>query len=135
MLSSRGPAGPREGVPGEARAIAFKKGISVVLISQPRMLMAYGFLAKVFEVFAANDGVSGIELLRENTRIIRRGNFAWAVYEWRFAAMMGRERVAALGHTTLILEKRRGRWVIVHNHTSALVPWRPPEKPPAPPSP
>jgi aspartate kinase len=33
------------------RAIAFKKGITVVLISQPRMLMAYGFLARVFEVF------------------------------------------------------------------------------------
>jgi len=36
---------------GEPRAIAFKKGISVILISQPRMLMAYGFVAKVFEVF------------------------------------------------------------------------------------
>ncbi len=37
--------------PGEPRAIAFKKGISVILISQPRMLMAYGFVARVFEVF------------------------------------------------------------------------------------
>ena len=35
----------------EPRAIAFKKGITVVLISQPRMLMAYGFLARVFDVF------------------------------------------------------------------------------------
>ena len=37
--------------PAEPRAIAFKKGITVVLISQPRMLMAYGFVARVFEVF------------------------------------------------------------------------------------
>lgn len=36
---------------GEPRAIAFKKGITVVLISQPRMLMAHGFVARVFEVF------------------------------------------------------------------------------------
>ena len=36
---------------GEPRAVAFKKGISVILISQPRMLMAYGFVARVFEVF------------------------------------------------------------------------------------
>jgi len=36
---------------GQPRAIAFKKGISVVLIAQPRMLMAYGFVARVFEVF------------------------------------------------------------------------------------
>ncbi len=42
---------PAEGAAGEPRAIAFKKGITVVLISQPRMLMAYGFVAKVFEVF------------------------------------------------------------------------------------
>jgi len=37
---------------GEPRALAFKKGITVVLVSQPRMLMAHGFTAKVFEVFA-----------------------------------------------------------------------------------
>jgi len=36
---------------GEPRAIATKKGITVVMISQPRMLFAYGFLARVFEVF------------------------------------------------------------------------------------
>ena len=40
-----------EGAPGEPRAIAFKKAISVILIAQPRMLMAYGFVARVFEVF------------------------------------------------------------------------------------
>jgi aspartate kinase len=41
-----------EAAPGEPRALAFKKGITVVLVSQPRMLMAHGFTAKVFEVFA-----------------------------------------------------------------------------------
>jgi aspartate kinase len=46
LIASRG-----ETAQGQPRAIAFKKGISVVLISQPRMLMAYGFVAKVFEVF------------------------------------------------------------------------------------
>ena len=40
-----------EGTPGAPRAIAFKKAISVILIAQPRMLMAYGFVARVFEVF------------------------------------------------------------------------------------
>jgi aspartate kinase len=43
--------GRAEGRSGEPRAIAFKKGITVVLISQPRMLMAHGFVARVFEVF------------------------------------------------------------------------------------
>jgi aspartate kinase len=36
---------------GEPRALAFKKGITVLLVSQPRMLMAYGFVARVFELF------------------------------------------------------------------------------------
>jgi aspartate kinase len=37
---------------GEPRALAFKRGISVLLVSQPRMLMAHGFVARVFEAFA-----------------------------------------------------------------------------------
>lgn len=40
-----------DGLLGEPRALAFKKGITVLLISQPRMLMAYGFVSKVFAVF------------------------------------------------------------------------------------
>jgi aspartate kinase len=59
ILNSLNPTAPGtriagrvpEGVAGEPRAIAFKKGITVVLISQPRMLMAHGFVARVFEVF------------------------------------------------------------------------------------
>lgn len=58
VLNSLNPSAPGtritgevEGTAGEPRAIAFKKGISVVHISQPRMLMAYGFVARVFEVF------------------------------------------------------------------------------------
>jgi aspartate kinase len=59
ILNSMNPAAPGTlitrdagGSEGEPRAIAFKKGISVVLISQPRMLMAHGFVSRVFEVFA-----------------------------------------------------------------------------------
>ncbi len=59
ILNSLNPKAPgtritrdARGEAGEPRAIAFKKGISVLQISQPRMLGAHGFLAKVFEVFA-----------------------------------------------------------------------------------
>ena len=34
------------------KAIAFKRGITVVNVSSDRMLMAYGFLASLFEIFA-----------------------------------------------------------------------------------
>jgi aspartate kinase len=56
ILNSLNPAAPGTTITGDAawtgpRAIAFKRGITVVLISQPRMLMAHGFVARVFEVF------------------------------------------------------------------------------------
>jgi aspartate kinase len=42
-----GPSGPC--------AVACRKGITVVLLSQPKMLMATGFLRQVFEVFERHD--------------------------------------------------------------------------------
>ncbi|HUG53458.1 MAG TPA: lysine-sensitive aspartokinase 3 [Vicinamibacteria bacterium] len=59
ILNSLNPSAPgtliagrvRDARRSEPRAVAFKKGIAVVLIAQPRMLMAYGFVARVFEVF------------------------------------------------------------------------------------
>jgi len=58
VRNSLNPAFPGTRISGRAkqggdgpRAIAFKKGITVLLISQPRMLMAFGFVARVFEVF------------------------------------------------------------------------------------
>lgn len=64
--------------------------------------------------------LSGLEMTRENTQIKRRGKTAWAVYQWRFVGIRGGQTFGALGHTTLILEKRKSKWLIVHNHTSAL---------------
>lgn len=83
---------------------------------------------------AAQAAFDQLELMRENTRIVRRGKVAWASYQWRLAGARGKETVQALGHTTLILEKRGRQWVIVHNHTS-LVPLRPKASPAAPPQP
>ena len=88
---------------------------------EPRYRMAFSAFAR-------------LELLRENTRIVRRGKLAWASYQWRLAGARGQEMVQAQGHTTLILEKRGGQWLIVHNHTS-MVPTGPPPSPAAPPQP
>lgn len=80
--------------------------------------------------------LSGMVLGRENTHIERRGKFAWAVYQWRFAGTVGNQGLEARGHTTLVLEKQGGNWVIVHNHTSVLPVPPPPATPanqPAPP--
>jgi aspartate kinase len=37
------------------KAIAFKRGITVINVASDRMLMAYGFLARLFEVFARHE--------------------------------------------------------------------------------
>ncbi|MGH9777653.1 MAG: YybH family protein [Candidatus Acidiferrales bacterium] len=83
---------------------------------------------------AAQAAFGQLEVMRENTRIVRRGKVAWASYQWRLAGARGKDMVQALGHTTLILEKRGRQWVIVHNHTS-LVPLRQEAPPTAPPQP
>jgi ketosteroid isomerase-like protein len=59
-----------------------------------------------------------VRMDRSNTYIKYSGNFAWACYQWDFSAVVDGQPAAARGQTTLILEKRNNRWVIVHNHTS-----------------
>ncbi len=59
-----------------------------------------------------------VRMDRSNTFIKLSGNFAWATYQWDFSAVVDGQPSAARGQTTLIFEKRNGRWLIVHNHTS-----------------
>lgn len=74
---------------------------------------------------------------RSNTLITVRGNLAWAVYQWEFNGMVDGKPSSERGHTTLVLERRQDRWVIVHNHTSIVaqpVQVPPPDAPkPSPP--
>jgi len=62
VCNSRNPANEgtaivRQAPPSNAlvKAIAFKRGIAVVNIASDRMLMAYGFLARLFDVFAKHE--------------------------------------------------------------------------------
>ncbi|MBS1787409.1 MAG: lysine-sensitive aspartokinase 3 [Acidobacteria bacterium] len=54
--SNEGTAIVRNAPPSKApvKAIAFKRGITVVNVASDRMLMAYGFLARLFDVFATH---------------------------------------------------------------------------------
>jgi aspartate kinase len=58
VLNSRRPEAPgtlitrHTAAAGQFRAIACKRNITLVDITSTRMLMAYGFLARIFEVFA-----------------------------------------------------------------------------------
>jgi len=47
-----------------------------------------------------------------------RGKVAWAAFRYDLAADSPRGRAEAEGRGTAILEKRGGRWLVVHLHTS-----------------
>ena len=47
------------------------------------------------------------------------GKTAWAVFKYSLAAEMGTRKLEAGGLGTAVLEKRDGRWRIVHWHSSA----------------
>ena len=61
-----------------------------------------------------------VRMDRSNTYIKLAGTFAWACYQWDFAAVVDGQPSAAQGQTTLVFEKQNGRWVIAHNHTSLV---------------
>src|ERR1700724_3452149 len=61
-----------------------------------------------------------VRMDRSNTMIKVSGNFAWACYQWDFAAVTDGAPTTAQGQTTLVMEKRNNHWVIVHNHTSMV---------------
>lgn len=53
------------------------------------------------------------------------GDTAWATFRYTIAANIGSRRIDSGGLGTAVLERRDGRWQIVHWHTSA--PRRPPQ--------
>jgi len=61
-----------------------------------------------------------VRLDRSNTYFKVSGNFAWAAYQWEFVGSVDGQQTQAQGQTTLILEKRNNKWLIVHNHTSIV---------------
>jgi len=71
-----------------------------------------------------------VNMERSNTYIKVDGNLGWACYQWDFTAVVDGKPLQSQGHTTVVVEKRNDRWIIVHNHTS-LVPEAPPQAVPA----
>lgn len=62
--------------------------------------------------------MQGVELNRSNTYLKVAGNMAWVEYQWVFTGNVDGTATAYRGHTTLVYERRGGKWLIVVNHTS-----------------
>jgi ketosteroid isomerase-like protein len=60
----------------------------------------------------------GARMERTNTFTKVLGTSAWSTYQWEFNGQVDGEPTTAVGQTTLVLEKRGGKWLIVVNHTS-----------------
>jgi uncharacterized protein (TIGR02246 family) len=60
----------------------------------------------------------GVRLERTNTFTKVLGATAWCTYQWEFNGQVDGAQTNAVGQTTLLLEKRAGKWLIVANHTS-----------------
>jgi ketosteroid isomerase-like protein len=59
-----------------------------------------------------------VRMDRSNTYIKVSGSVGWACYQWDFGGTVDGQSMTSRGQTTLIMEKRNNRWLIVHNHTS-----------------
>jgi len=71
--------------------------------------------------------IQGPQLNRSNTFIRVEGTVAWAVYQWTFTGIVDGQPTGYRGHTTLVFEKRNGKWLIITNHTSLAIPPPTPE--------
>jgi ketosteroid isomerase-like protein len=67
-------------------------------------------------------GFQGIQLIRRNTYVYNTEDVAWAMYQWELLSTYNGRPYSAEGQTTLIFCKVGDKWLIVHNHTSQVMP-------------
>jgi ketosteroid isomerase-like protein len=75
--------------------------------------------------------IQSLQLIRRNTNIFFRSDFAWATYQWEFDATVDGKPMVAHGQTSLVFGKTGDKWLIVHNHTSQICDMSPPVPPAA----
>ncbi len=69
-----------------------------------------------------HERTQGSRLARTTTFTKVMGDTAWVTYQWDFSGQVDGQPAKAVGHTTLVLQKRAGHWLIVLNHTSSVPP-------------
>ena len=81
-----------------------------------------GFQNYVTAYQKARQRFEGMQLIRKNTVVYFRADFAWASYQWELLATVDGQPFSARGQTTLVFGKTGDKWLIVHNHTSEVLP-------------
>jgi uncharacterized protein (TIGR02246 family) len=81
-------------------------------------LFGWANYARAYQSQMARTAGSRLERTNSYTRVM--GDTAWVTYQWQFLGNVDGKRAQAFGHTTLVLQKRAGNWLIVLNHTSVI---------------
>lgn len=102
--------------------------VSLVSASWGPPIMGWSNYVAIYQQQRAH--LQRVRMDRTNTYIKVKGDIGWACYQWNFIATLDGQPMQSQGQTTVVVEKRNGHWVIVHNHTS-LTP-APPATPAAP---
>lgn len=97
---------------------AYADDVTVVSGSWEPPLLGWASYLKAYQAQRARTQSDRLERSNSYTKVI--GNVAWCTYQWRYTGQVDGMNAAAFGHTTLVLEKRGGVWLIVLNHTSVV---------------
>lgn len=81
-------------------------------------IIGWANYAGAYQSQLARTAAPRLERTNSYTKIV--GDTAWVTYQWQFAGDVDNKPTQAFGHTTLVLQKRAGNWLIVLNHTSAI---------------
>jgi ketosteroid isomerase-like protein len=79
-----------------------------------------GWVAYAAAYQAQRARIQGGQLDRTNTLIKVDGASAFATYQWEYFATIDGAQHDIRGHTTLVLEKQDGAWLIELDHTSIV---------------
>jgi ketosteroid isomerase-like protein len=73
---------------------------------------------RAYQVQRARTQQTRMERMNTFTKVT--GLTAWSTYQWDFIGEVDGTKTEAVGQTTLVFEKRAGKWLIVVNHTSVV---------------
>ncbi|HEX8764141.1 MAG TPA: nuclear transport factor 2 family protein [Candidatus Acidoferrum sp.] len=94
--------------------------VSMVSASWAPPVMGWASYLAIFQQQRTH--MQRVRMDRTNTYIKVKGDVAWACYQWDFIAAMDGQPIQSQGQTTVVMEKRNGHWIIVHNHSSLASP-------------
>lgn len=92
--------------------------ITVVSGAWEPPLFGWANYQRAYQAQFARTSIPRLERTNSYTKVM--GDTAMVTYQWQFVGNVDGKRAEAFGHTTLVLQKRAGNWLIVLNHTSAI---------------